>query len=808
MTPTASSKKQDTPDAKAPKADAKKTSAEPTLPSKVEDWFLKHSGRQFRYTPTEKIGIIEAANFPALGRMTALRFLEWVLDNPEGVISLPTGKTPEYFIKWTKRYLEEWTTKGVQSELGEMGIKAPKPPSLRGLRFVQIDEFYPIEPTQRNSFYYYVNKHYVRGFELDPKRAMLIDPTAIGIPKGKEIHDVFPGGRVDLTLRSRNPKTALESLQRDVIFAVDQFCTDYEDKIRQLGGIGFFLGGIGPDGHIGFNARGSHLHSPTRLTLTNYETEAAAATDLGGIEVSRSKPVITVGLGTITYNPEAVILIFAAGESKARIVADAIQQERHVAYPASALHHMKNARFYLTKGSSVQLLERRIDDILKAEQLPEETVEMSVMNRTLALDKRLDQIANNDVGNDRELTHVLKKTGRTFSEMAQWTRERILHKIDRGMDDMENQTVLHTGPHHDDIVLGYMPYVMHLVRRGSNENYFNVLTSGFTAVTNKFMADVLKDVLHFMERGDYDADLRSGEFYPENKAARAAEVYRFLDGIASMDEEQRRRAQARRMLFNLMMLYDDDDFDNIRERVSEKLNYLQTLYPGKKDIPIVQKFKGMQREYEEELIWGYVGTSPTSVFHSRLGFYTGDIFTEQPTVGRDVKPVLDLLLKLQPTIVTLAFDPEGSGPDTHYKVLQVLHEALLQFHKKTGKSPMVWGYRNVWFRFHPAEANVFVPATLNIMAVVEQSFMHCFGSQKNASFPSPEYDGPFCYQAQELWVHQFRMLQTFLGERFFTENPSPRLRATRGFVYLKSMELQEFSGKARGLAQATEAAGG
>ena len=37
---------------------------------------------------------------------------------------------------------------------------------------------------------------------------------------------------------------------------------------------------------------------------TNYETQAAAAGDLGGIEVSRQRLVITIGLGTITCNPD------------------------------------------------------------------------------------------------------------------------------------------------------------------------------------------------------------------------------------------------------------------------------------------------------------------------------------------------------------------------------------------------------------------------------------------------------------------------------------------------------------------------
>ena len=56
---------------------------------------------------------------------------------------------------------------------------------------------------------------------------------------------------------------------------IDKRCAEYENKIRSLGGIGFFLGGIGPDGHIAFNVRGSDHNSTTRLTSTNFETQAS-----------------------------------------------------------------------------------------------------------------------------------------------------------------------------------------------------------------------------------------------------------------------------------------------------------------------------------------------------------------------------------------------------------------------------------------------------------------------------------------------------------------------------------------------------
>ena len=73
--------------------------------SAVESTFLK---RRITPTPTTKVPYIIVDNFPQLGLLTSLRFLEWVNENPEGVISLPTGKTPEHFIKWTKHLLNNW----------------------------------------------------------------------------------------------------------------------------------------------------------------------------------------------------------------------------------------------------------------------------------------------------------------------------------------------------------------------------------------------------------------------------------------------------------------------------------------------------------------------------------------------------------------------------------------------------------------------------------------------------------------------------------------------------------------------------
>ncbi|MCB0294391.1 MAG: glucosamine-6-phosphate deaminase, partial [Calditrichaeota bacterium] len=131
----------------------------------------------------------------------------------------------------------------------------------------------------------------------------------------------------------------------------------------------------------------------------------------------------------------------------------------------------------------------------------------------------------------------------------------------------------------------------------------------------------------------------------------------------------------------------------------------------------------------------------------------GEIFTEDPTMERDVPPIVNVLRKIKPDVVSVALDPEASGPDTHYKVMQAITGALKVYEKESGRSDIeVLGYRNVWYRFHPSEANMFVPVSLNMFALQDSSFKESFISQRDASFPSYEHDGPFSELAQRIQV--------------------------------------------------------
>ncbi|MDD5065476.1 MAG: glucosamine-6-phosphate deaminase [bacterium] len=753
----------------------------------------------------EKIKAVIVDNFPLLGKLTALRFLEWVQANPGGVISLPTGKTPEHFIKWTEYFLNNWNKKEVQKELEENSIGLKPVPDMKSLSFVQIDEFYPILPKQQNSFYYYINKYYISGFGLDKKKALLIDTSRTGVPEHYDIELLFPDFRVDLSLRCRYPKTHLEVLQKEAILAVDQYCTEYEQKIRDIGGIGFFLGGIGPDGHIGFNISGSDFFSTTRLTPVNYETAAAAAGDLGGIEISRNRLVITIGLSTITFKKEAVAIIIAAGEAKAGIVARAIQNGQNIKYPATVLQKLTRARFFLTEGAASRLTERNYFKLKNKEQITEQDIRFNLINYCLEQEKSIGSAGEAELRKDRFTQEILARTGKDAGQIKDLVESGMRTGLNKGAQPLKDTVILHTSPHHDDEMLGYLPYITRLVRESTNKHYFAYMTSGFTAVTNRYMLSLLENLKYFLDLNIFKPLIDKGYFDPANAKARNEDIYHFLEGLAAENEYIKNEAKAFRLFRILIEVLEETEIDGLMNRINEMISYFQTQYPGKKDLEYIQSIKGMVREFEAELLWGYFGFETSSVKHLRLGFYTGDIFTKQPEMEEDILPVLDLLKQVKPDVVTVALDPEGSGPDTHYKVLQSISEALKLYEKETGRNNIrIWGYRNVWYRFHPADANLYIPASLNSLSILNHAFLNCFGSQKDASFPSYEYDGPFSFLAQKIYVEQYRMIKTLLGEGTFYNNPHPMIRASRGLVFLKELSLEEFYQHSMELKKLTE----
>ena len=769
--------------------------------SSTEEYFLKRSSLPYLDKKYEKIPVLTVDNYRALGQLTALRFIEWIINNPEGVVSLPTGKVSQHFIKWLHYYIDNWKNETGNGILPEVGITAKKPPSFKELHLVQTGEFFPISPENERSCHYYIRKYYIKDFGFDIDKAIMIDTCDTPVFEDPVKHsysgieDIFPNGRIDLNLRHKLPVDKLSEAQKIVIKHFDQICETHEEKIRVLGGIGFFLDTIGPDGHIAFNGKGSSHLSYTRLTYMNYETMAAAAADLGGIEIVRKKAVITIGLETISYNLECTAVIFVAGEENAELIAQAVENPPQLSCPASSLQKLPNARFYLTKGAASRLKERRFQTLLQSKKIPERKIDKLIIDGAFLSGVKLKELTdssqqapskNNPYWNVAE--QLMKKS---VGELADKTIRNLKDKIKKGLNIPENQRFLHTGPHHDDIELAYFPLLHHLVRSPTNKNYFGYMTSGYTSVTNDFVQEGLMTLLNTIKNGDlFKAASKDDLCNPE---LREIEIHGYLNAIAQQNKDSAGIYSAMRFFRHFAEYLDTDSDYRIVEFSEEQIDCIQKHIPGSQLPEAVKMIKSWIREWESELVWAHFGLNISDIYHLRLKFYSENLFSNDIELECDVMPIVNLLEKIKPTIVTLAMDPEGSGPDTHYKTLLALRSALQTYSGKNGHDkPRIWGYRNVWSQFHPAEATTIVPVSLNSFAVLHNMFNTCFLSQKSASFPSTKFDGTFSELAQKTWVQQFNDLTALLGKGLFYNDDHPMMRRAYGIIYLRDMSCDEF----------------
>jgi glucosamine-6-phosphate deaminase len=105
---------------------------------------------------------------------------------------------------------------------------------------------------------------------------------------------------------------------------LDKECAKYEEKIKKLGGIQLFLGGIGPDGHIAFNEPGSSLSSRTRIKTLTHDTRVANSRFFDNDINKVPKTALTVGVGTVMDAREVIIII--GGYNKARALQKVVEE--------------------------------------------------------------------------------------------------------------------------------------------------------------------------------------------------------------------------------------------------------------------------------------------------------------------------------------------------------------------------------------------------------------------------------------------------------------------------------------------------
>jgi glucosamine-6-phosphate deaminase len=218
------------------------------------------------------------------------RLLAGVDADPGIVLGLPTGTTP--------------------IELYRRVVAACRRSRhcFAGVTTFNLDEYVGLPSDHPGSYRSYMVRHLLAHVDVDPARAHVPDGTATEV-------------------LAEHPELGFEE-------ALRHECERYERRIRNAGGLGLTLLGLGVNGHIAFNEPGSPFDSRTRVVELAASTRRANAPHFAGEHVPLR--AITMGVATILESRSIVVLASGAGKATAvaRLRDGAVSED----FPASALH--------------------------------------------------------------------------------------------------------------------------------------------------------------------------------------------------------------------------------------------------------------------------------------------------------------------------------------------------------------------------------------------------------------------------------------------------------------------------------------
>ena len=130
-------------------------------------------------------------------------------------------------------------------------------------------------------------------------------------------------------------------------------CADYEKKIKDIGGIHLFLGGVGVDGHLAFNEPGSSLTSRTRQVRLTTDTRIVNSRFFDNDPNKVPETALSVGVGTVMDARE--VLIIVAGHIKARALRQLVEEGVNHMWTGSAIQLHPNGIIVCDEAATLEL---------------------------------------------------------------------------------------------------------------------------------------------------------------------------------------------------------------------------------------------------------------------------------------------------------------------------------------------------------------------------------------------------------------------------------------------------------------------
>lgn len=133
---------------------------------------------------------------------------------------------------------------------------------------------------------------------------------------------------------------------------VQEHCRQYEQHIKELGGLDVILLGIGRMGNIATNEPGSSITSASRLILIDETSREEMKMSFGSQE---SVPPCSITMGVSTILSARKIFLTAWGEEKAEIIKKTVEGKVSDAIPASFLQTHNDAHVVIDLSAAAKL---------------------------------------------------------------------------------------------------------------------------------------------------------------------------------------------------------------------------------------------------------------------------------------------------------------------------------------------------------------------------------------------------------------------------------------------------------------------
>ena len=509
---------------------------------------------------------------------------------------------------------------------------------------------------------------------------------------------------------------------------VQEHCRQYEQHIKEQGGLDVILLGIGRMGNIATNEPGSSLTSASRLILIDETAREEMKMSFGSQE---TVPPCSITMGVSTILSARRIFLTAWGEEKADIIKKTVEGKVSDTVPASFLQTHNDAHVVIDLSAAAKLTRIQHPWLVASCKWTDKLVRSALVWLCQVTGKPILKLTNKDY-NENGLSELLTLYGSAYNANIKIFND-LQHTITGwpgGKPDADDtyrperarpfpKRVIVFSPHPDDDVISMGGTLRRLVQQG-HDVHVAYETSGNIAVGDE-------EVVRFMH---------------------------FING------------------FN--QLFGNEQDEVIKSKYKEIKEFLKHKKEGDIDTQDVRTIKGLIRRGEARTACTFNQIPLDHVHFLDLPFYESGKIEKLPMGEADVDIVRKLISTVQPHQIYVAgdlADPHG----THRKCTDAVLAAIdLEKEAKAAwlKDCRVWMYRGAWAEWEIENIEMCVPISPEELRAKRNSILKHQSQMESAPFLGNDerlfwqrsedrnrgtaklYDdlGMACYEAMEAFV--------------------------------------------------------